>query len=203
MRRALPALALAACGPVNRASPVGDLVFDLASAHLTVDPGTFGADDLLTITLSSLPASCDAERAFRDGTVDAETPEAIAAVWADTYPPAFTEIELGARVPGGTWPARGAAWTGLAWDAFPEQNNVVFGVLTQHLALRDADWWAGEVDDPDAVERVFYTDGGLVKWGGVSPQVRVSGRFVTGVVDDAGSAIGDTEIRFDATICGL
>jgi hypothetical protein len=195
--------ALVACGPQNTVGPVAGVPFPIASAHLTVDPGTFGADDLVTVTLSSLPASCEAERSFRAASLDAGTPEALAAAWSAAYPDAFFEVDVAARVTGGTWPGRGALWSGLAWDAFPEQNNVVFGVLTEHVAPRDAAYWEGEYDDEDDYEHVFYTDGGLLQWGAAQPGVRLSGRFNTDVVDGDGADAGSTEIRFDATICGL
>jgi hypothetical protein len=203
MRTVTAAALLVACGPPNRVSPIGDLPFPVESSYLTVDPGTFDADDLLTVTLSSLPGSCDAERVFRDGAADAEDPAALAEAWAAAFPAAFTEVEVVARVQGGTWPVKGSLWSGLAWDALPEQNNVAFAVFTQHLALRDEAWWAGEVEDEDAYEQVFYSDGGLMKWGTSEPGVRVSGRLNADVVSSAGAFAGSSEVRFDATICGL
>lgn len=203
MRLALACLTLAACGPDNHVAPFGTVSFPIASAHLTVDPGTFGADDLLTVTLSSLEASCDAERAFRDAAAVADSPEEMAAAWSSAYPESFFEVDVVARIKGGTWPPSGTLWSGLDWDALPEQNNLAFALITGHITSRDVDYWSGEAEEVAAYEKIWLTDGGLMRWGAATPGLRVSGQFNTAVVDEAGNEVGNTEIRFDATVCGL
>lgn len=202
MRTIAPLLALLACGPRNSVDPVAGRLWPMETSFLTVDPDTFDGDDLLTITLSSLPDSCDRDRLFRDAAADAEGPAALADAWASAYPEPFFEVDVVARVQGGTWPPKGALWSGLPWDAFPEQNNVVFAVLTEHVAVRDEAYWAGDYEDEDDYEHVFYTDGGLAKWGKATPGLRVTGRMNADVVDGSGNYAGATEIRFDATVCG-
>ena len=196
-------VALAACGPENHVAAFDGQAFPIASSFLTVAPDTFGDDDLVVVSLSSVEASCDAERAFRAASATAETPEALAEAWAAAWPPAFTEAQLVVRVQGGTWPPAHGAWSGLAWDALPEENGVVFATFTRHFALRDAAWWTGDAADDAAYEETWLSNGGLVKWGAAEPGVHLSGRLHTGVTDGAGTPVGDTELRFDATICGL
>lgn len=194
--------ALAACTPTNELDPVAGKEWPILSAFFTLAPDTFDSDDLVTITLSSLPDACERDGVWRAGASAAETPEDLADAWLAAFPSAFFEVDVVARVQGGTWPPKGSLWSGLAWDALPESNNVVFAVLTEHVTLRDEDFWAQEYDDEDDYEHVFYSDGGLAKWKKVIPGSRLAGGFVTDVVDGGGTYAGTTEIRFDATICG-
>jgi hypothetical protein len=190
---------LAGCTP-NRASEIDGTAFPIESTALEVVPGAFGDDDLLVVTLSSLPDVCAAQASFRAAAGDAEDGAALASAWNAAYPLQFTEIVLAARVVGSTWPPNGEQWPGLAWDAFPEEDSVVFASWLDHRAPRDAAYFDGEAD-PGGYETTWLSDGGFVEWRAGLPSQRLAGRFATHVTDRSGEVRGAGDVRFDAETC--
>ncbi|MCA9493700.1 MAG: hypothetical protein KC621_27395 [Myxococcales bacterium] len=194
--------ALLACAPANRVDGfVGDQQLSIASAHLTWLPGALGDDDLLVATLSSLPDSCGLERAFEQLAGQSDQPDQLAAAWAATYPPAFWQVDVVARVPGASWPSKGELWVGLPWDAFPEEPNTLFASFTEHRALRDEAWWGGEAIEEDDYETVWFSDEGTALWRAGTPSQHARGRFNTFVADGEGVRDGLVEVFFDVSVC--
>lgn len=192
---------LAACAPNRVQGLIAGQPVPIESAHLTVETGAFGDDDLVVVTMSSLPGSCSREQYWRELSANADTPEALAQAWADAWPAEFWQVDLVARVAGGSWPPRDSVWTGLAWDAFPEEPGQVFATFDHHVAWRDATWFAGEFEDEDVYEHVFYSDLGAVQWGKGLPAQKLAGKMSTNTTDGSGTFTGRVELRFDVVTC--
>lgn len=198
----LPALivGLTGCAPNRIRGEIDGLPIPIASAFLVLEAGALGDDDLLVVSLSSLPSACRVFDHWESRAAGAGTAEELAAAWAEAFPDDWWQVDLVLRQASGSWPPEGAVWPGLAHDAFPEEAGDVFANFVHHRLRRDADWFSGAAPDED-YEAAWLSDLGALRIDRGEPGTRLAGRFATRAVDADGVAAGEVEVIFDATPC--
>ena len=161
---------------------------------------SWGGEDY-QVWLFGLPDACTSIAALQEGAFRLTDPEALAALWSETMPADYWEIQLGLHFPTGGFEIFDDGFAGgLAPGELPSQDdNSVSGLLYHYTEPLNAAWFSGE---SDVGLQAFATDGGQLDWEISDQGQRLRGVFVTDTVAVAtGEPSGDVEISFDVAPC--
>jgi hypothetical protein len=194
----LALLSLSAGCDANRVSgTIAGLTVPIETAFTTTAGNAFGSDDLVVITATSVPSACRAFQFFDETASETDDPDALAEAWAASFPPDFWQIDIVLRIGPTATPAKGAVWPALPVDAFPEEAGQAFATFTHTTQHRDAASFSSGDDGADH----WLSDGGAVRFDGVSAEGLLDGRLNTTVVDEEGAVAGTVQVFFKATPC--
>ncbi len=160
------------------------------------DSDAFGEEGLVAVVLSSEPNACRLYEYFLDQT-DAGGWRGYSIGWQKTFPDNFWQISLVLRTGAFDGTLDGQTFTGIPWDAVPEQNGQAYGHVVHYVQHP-------RPDSPDNGDwRVDYnSNGGSFEIDKHEPGERLTGTFSAPFVDPVdGSARGELEMKFDARVC--
>lgn len=194
----------AGCNRDRMIGTIDGMEWPLSDSFLVRSEEAYGDDDLLVITLSSLPDACRTWQLWDASVTEDATPEELAEAWQQVFPNVFWEVHIGARMLSGSWPVSRTGWAGASWDNEPHGPEVVYARFVEHRDARPPGWFEPEGLPPDdalEIEEIYRSHAGAIKWSTNSPSRVAAGRFNTDVADAEGNRIGRVELRFHATPC--
>ena len=179
----------------------------LRSGYFAQDAGAFeGGDGVILVVLSSIDDICAADTDFRSQAEDAADPSELGALWQQTFPPDFWNVQLVLRAADPSEPQAKKTLIGIGWDAAIDQDDRAYGTLTHYTAGLDEAYWsaasAGADDSSEGYFEEWYTDGGTLEIRRHKPDEKIAGTFPTSVVAPAdGEDAGEIEISFRVERC--
>ena len=198
---ALLVAGVAGCSANRLEGLIADQRVFVESTWVTYEPGFYGEDGRLIVTLTSLPSACNAVAFWIGQRMDSQDTTAWADAWEVSFPREWWAVELEARTPGDTWPVENLDWPGLAWEASLEEPVRLKGHFFHfHDHPTPEAFDVLPESDPDFLTR-YTSDVGVVRWQRSVRDVVLSGRFNTFVVDEQGADAGRVEAHFRAFPC--
>jgi hypothetical protein len=193
------------CTPDRMIGTIDNREWPIADSYMVLEPEAFGEDDLLAISLSSLPDACRTWQLWEALTEEAEDPADLADAWKETFPEVFWEVHVGARLRPATWPVAGTGWAGIEWDATPSGPEQAFAVFVEHRDWRSEAFFDQtlEPDELEKIERTYTSHAGALKWKKSAPGRSAKGRFNTDVVDAEANRLGQVILSFNALPCDV
>ncbi|MFT4621696.1 MAG: hypothetical protein ACI8PZ_000348 [Myxococcota bacterium] len=188
---------LAGCSTVSVRGEIDGETPPIEVSMFLEDGDAFGAEGLIAIVLSSEPNACRLYEYFLDE-ADASTGwRGYSIGWQKTFPDNFWQVSLVLRTGAFDGTIGGQTFTGIPWDAVPEQNGQAYGRIVHYVQHP-------RPDAPDSTDWFveYLSAGGTLEIGTHEPGERLEGRFTAPFVDPAdGAARGDLDLKFDARVC--
>lgn len=193
----LPVVVLAsACSTVDVKGEIDGETPPIEVSMFLEDGDAFGQDGLMAIVLSSEPNACRLYEYFLDQTI-AGGWRGYTIGWQKTFPDNFWQVSLVLRTSSFDGTLEGQTFSGLTWDALPEQTGQAYGRVVHYVQHP-------RPDSPDNTDWFveYLSNGGSLEIDKHEPGERLKGTFTAPFVDPTdGSARGEIDLKFDARVC--
>ena len=159
-------------------------------------------DDLVTIFVSSMAASCRTVEDLADALEDSEDAEEASDAWRSIARRQFWELRIFVRTSDLDLDLGDTTLSGVAWDRELTERDQTYATIYHYKDWLDEGYWEAEQDPTNVYRDYWYSDEGDLEIGSHTPGDRITGSFDTVAADpETGEEAGDITISFDAYRC--